>query len=148
MLGPTEIVLIVFAGVTGLAIVVGLPVFLGIRYARYEREMVHAERMKALELGRHLPGESPWTPAKSGMWIAASGPLGVVVTTGIAVGSGINDDGPWIASGLVGIAAVLGGTLLALRSPSAPHASDADLTADHGKPALDPDAYDVVSRRG
>ena len=43
--------------------IVLVPVVLGICHARNERELEHSERMKALELGRALPGdESRWTP--------------------------------------------------------------------------------------
>ena len=45
--------------------IVLVPVVLGIRHARLERELEHAERMKALELGRTLPEDEPWwTPPR------------------------------------------------------------------------------------
>jgi len=41
-----------------------LAIYLGIRHDKYKRELEHKERMRALELGRSLPGDAPGlTPA-------------------------------------------------------------------------------------
>ena len=47
--------------IVGMSIpIILVPVILGLRHARLERELEHAERMKALELGRTLPKDEPF----------------------------------------------------------------------------------------
>src|SRR4051794_12300341 len=58
--------------------IVIVPTALGIRHARHLREFEHAERMKALELGRTLPQDVRWeTAPKVAVWIGAGVPIGV-----------------------------------------------------------------------
>ena len=78
--------------IVGMAIpIVIVPVALGIKYARRERELEHAERMKALELGRTLPQDEPlWSPGRLCLAIGVGVPIGVF---GFA----------WLASGGEGI---------------------------------------------
>ena len=41
-------------------------IYLGLRQEKLKRELEHKERMKALEMGRSLPGDLPWlSPAPS-----------------------------------------------------------------------------------
>jgi hypothetical protein len=146
-LGPIEIGLIVLASLFGALIVIGLPVWLGVNYARRERELQHTERMKALELGRSLPGDAtPWTTAKAaGTAIGISVPISVTFIGLMASGAGAEAAAVWPAVGSIGVAAVICGTILATPKPSAPRPEDVDHFA---KPIHDPDAYDVVGRRG
>lgn len=146
--------IIATAVVIGLLIVVGLPVWLGIRQSQRDRELQHAERMKALELGLVPPGEThrPWTPvrlaAAIGMWV----PLAVFGGAFLATASGYRDPGPWWAAGAIGVAAVLSGTILILRLPASAWTTDlprSDTIPRAPKfPVADPDAFDVAGRRG
>ncbi|MBX6312357.1 MAG: hypothetical protein IRY99_05470 [Isosphaeraceae bacterium] len=110
-----------------------------LRNEQRKRELEHAERLKAIECGYPLDQVKPTNPA------IAMG-VGVPSTTfGLAFVATILDAGEfaWPAAAVVGLAGVICGTILALRAPQPirhePPAS---------KPALDPDAFDVVSRRG
>lgn len=137
--------------VLGLAIVVGLPVWMGIRHARHDRELQHAERMKALELGLLPPGEvsRPWTPvrlaAAIGLWV----PIAVFGGAFLAAMGGYREPGPWWAAGAIGVAAVAGGTILLLRLPASTEPQRPDPIPRAPKlPVADPDAFDVAGRRG
>jgi len=45
----------------------------GIRLEKTKSELEHTERMRALELGRSLPGDGPWlTPLRAGVPVAAA----------------------------------------------------------------------------
>jgi hypothetical protein len=122
-------------------------IHLGIRHDRYKRELDHKERMRALELGRSLPGDSPWlSPAKLGLLIAAGVPIGLFACASSAtVQIGFHED-IWNAAGIVGMGAVISGTLLAglsARTGQARHQAEFA-----PKPEVSEDAYDVVSSRG
>jgi hypothetical protein len=148
---------IIMVGVVlGLLVAVGLPVVLGTRNTARQRELEHAERLKALELGRPWPGgdaaNCDWYKHKGvliGVWVPL-GALGIALAATADKGGSGNatvDMVTWIAAGTVGVAGVLCGTILAaLRSPSAGvstrpfHAST--------KPSFEEDAVDTVSRRG
>jgi hypothetical protein len=148
-----------------LLIVVGLPVLLSFRQAAKNREFEHAERLKALELGRPWPGGDAAYVASPGNDVVQSGgpsrymgipivvliPLGALGIAALATSDSVRgnttvDLVAWIAAGTVGVAGAICGTILTLRSSSAgipapsPHAST--------KPRLEEDAIDTVSRRG
>jgi hypothetical protein len=139
--------LIPIAGIT-LPIVL-VPVIMGIRYARYERQLEHAERIKALELGRTLPkDESWWTLPRISVAIGAGVPASVFFCAWQASESQGDPKVAWIAASIVGLASVVCGTGL-----SAWHFFPRDRSADLGdgyqaKSRFDADAYDVVSSRG
>ena len=118
-----------------------LPIYWGIRLARRGQEIAHTERMRALELGQPVPGlkEEPHRP---GPTIAIAVPLGVFGIAFVAAG---RDHNPavWIAAALVGVAAVICGTLLTLFAPAAPPAPG-DAAA---KPIIDREAYDDLAQR-
>jgi hypothetical protein len=129
--------------------IVLVPVILGVRYARHERELEHAERIRALELGRTLPKDKErWTLPRIGVAIGAGVPVAVFFC---ALQASQTLDEPrvaWIASSIVGLAAVICGSTL-----SAWHffrSEQADILADgfHAKSQLDADAYVVVGSRG
>ena len=132
--------------------IVIVPIALGIKYARYERELEHAERMKALELGQTLPGdESWWSPVRLCAGIGVGVPL---VAFGCAfLVSMLGMPGPassdcWHAAASVGLVGILGGTFLAHRHLVQREGSRNAHEDMHAKPEFDADAYDVVGRRG
>jgi hypothetical protein len=137
--------------IAGIALpVVLVPVILGIKYARYERELEHAERIKALELGRTLPKDEPWwTLPRIAVAIGAGVPVAVFFCAWQAsVALGEPEHAAWIGASIVGLASVVCGSVLTgvhfFRRDRASERVDG-LSA---KPRFDADAYDVVSRRG
>jgi hypothetical protein len=130
-----------------------------IRNAQRRREWDHAERMKALEMGLPVPPrDSPW--AKASVCIA----IGVVVPL-LAFGftAGAYHDRPgapdelWIVPGFVTptcvvVASILAGVLFRDGSRSADpedvERSNARQPGPIVKSSHDPDAFDVVGRRG
>lgn len=113
-------VLIAIAVVAVLAIVVALPVVLSMRQAARDREYQHAERLKALELGRPFPGESgfhgPCSSAGVGIWV----PIAVfgiaLAATQAVLDSGAALVAVWGSAGCVGVTALICGTVLTLRN--------------------------------
>lgn len=94
-------------------------VWWGLRHARIERELDHAERIRALEMGVLLPKDQPWwTPEKVAVAIGAGVPISAFVLTLSAAQSGAAGEAAWIAAGAVGVAGVICGTFLATRLPS------------------------------
>jgi hypothetical protein len=126
--------------------VVLVPVILGMKQARLDRELEHAERIKALEVGRSLPQDEPWwTPARVSVAIGVWVPVGVFFCAWMASLNIGYEGGVWFAATAVGTAAVACGSALAykqltLPSPAEPQRAD--------KPPVDADAFDVVGRRG
>jgi hypothetical protein len=137
-------VLLLLGGGTliGLIAVVG-----GFLYARRERLLTHAERMKALELGREAPdaatrrGQTGPGEGKShaARCFAATGNAcfwGFLFAVGAAAKEGGNAPGAAYAiaaaAGAVGVTGLICGTVLASKAPAAP--------GPPGKPRLDPDA--------
>jgi hypothetical protein len=131
--------------VGGLGIMV-LAIVMGIRHDRRKRELEHLERMKALELGRTLPRDEPWlSPAKIGAALAILVPLGAFASASQST-TGTGDPEPiWIAATLVGVAAVISGSVLVATSIKKGTTHSETATA---KPFVEEDAYDVVSSRG
>jgi hypothetical protein len=125
---------------------IGIPVFLGLRHERWKRSLEHEERMRALELGRPLPGdESWWSQARIGLMIAAGVPIGVFFMATLATGAAGFQEGIWIPAAVVSLAAVLCGSMVAGHSPGTDPKSVEQAAY---KPAVEEDAYDVVSARG
>jgi hypothetical protein len=129
--------------------IVLVPIILGIRQERYKRELEHAERMRALELGRTLPqDEGWWSLPRISVAIGAGVPVLVFFCAWQASESMNDAEGIWAGASIVGLAAVISGSVLAgrhyRRRDSASH-----IAGDfNGKPMIHEDAYDVVSRRG
>jgi len=131
--------------------VVLVPVILSIRYARRERELEHAERIRALELGRTLPGDEPWwSLPRISVAIGVGVPASVFFCAWQASQGQADPRVAWIAAGIVGLTAVVCGSALSawhflVRDQAAHpgHPGDA-----HAKARFDADAYDVVSSRG
>jgi len=126
-----------------------VPTILTFRQAAKKREHLHLERMRALEMGQPVPGESSWPQAFVCAMVGAGVPLGSFLFTWLASVttmprlSGEVWFAPTVVSlGALAFASQLAGTLF---RPSRATASTAHL---NGKPAMDPDAYDVVGSRG
>jgi hypothetical protein len=149
-----------------------VPTVLGFRHAARKRDLEHRERMKALEMGMPLPGDSAWTSALC-ICIGAVVPVASLVVgliaTLVAPGGRRMSEHPgdlsnivfwdhvqssnyyttiWTGVGFVGVAGVVGGTLLAMRLLGSRDRSRIELPATGKPPAFDPDAYDTVGRRG
>jgi hypothetical protein len=123
-------------------------IHLGIRHDRYKRELEHKERMRALELGRSLPGDAAWlSPATLALMIAGGVPIGIFACASVAtVQAGFHAD-VWIAAAIAGLGSVVCGTVLAALSSARTDRAHqpAELAL---KPEIADDAYDVVSARG
>ncbi|WP_406695151.1 hypothetical protein V5E97_29350 [Singulisphaera sp. Ch08] len=138
--------------IVGMAIpIILVPVILGLKHARLERELEHAERMKALELGRTLPKDEPfWGPARISLAFGVGVPVGVFLCALAATREGNTAQIPlWISAGVVGLGGVVSGAALAYRqlerSWAGPHIED---YRSHKPENIDEDAFDVVGSRG
>jgi hypothetical protein len=123
-----------------------VPTALGLKHARYLRQMEHEERMKAMELGHTLDEDQSWTPAGTAMMIGAGVPIAAMFIAFIAAPKQGANEALWMATAMIGVAGVISGSVLAAmqfskRDQAAPFSTEL-------KPAFDPDAYDVVGRRG
>jgi hypothetical protein len=120
---------------------------------RRGRELEHAEKMKAIEMGRPWPldkAEAKPAPEAAGppeplpSALIKSVPLG---SLGIAAGASVilrPEPMVWLAAGAVGMTSLICGTVLSLRQgPATPRQE-----MNPAKPVSDPDALDVVGRRG
>lgn len=134
-------------GVLGLGVAC-FAIYLGTRNERRKRELEHQERMRALELGRPLPGGGPWlTPLRTGLLIALAVPVvALAIAAKATEASGYHPE-IWQAAGMVGVAAVIGGSVIIGLSLSRSAEGPAAL-ASESKPHVEEDAYDVVSARG
>ncbi len=126
-----------------------VPTAMGFKHARLLRELKHAERMRAMELGRTLPEDEPWwSPSRLAAGIGLGVPLGsLLVALMVASDSPPQRDPVWVAAGIIGLGGVIGGTLLAGHQITARRKAEATYPSN-GKPVYDPDAFDVVSSRG
>jgi hypothetical protein len=126
--------------------VVVVPTALGVKYAQRLRELEHAERMKALELGRTLPQDEPWwSPAKVSVAIGAGVPIGVFYCAYLATESAGFREEVWGTSAAVGLAAVISGAVLANKHFNLRARAEQAYAA---KSPAEADAFDVVSARG
>ena len=136
----------VLLGLTGFVVLVLIPVWFAAANARRERDLEHAERIRAIEMGRSLSGDQPWwTPERVGVVVGAGVPIGVFLIAWAAASGGPPTAAYaiWPSAGAVGVTALICGTVLASRLTSTPTVTD-----PQAKPAHDPDAFDVVARRG
>jgi hypothetical protein len=119
------------------------------RHERWKLGLEHEKQLKALELGRALPGEgyleSWFSPLRVGLFIGAGVPLGAFLSALVATVSIGFHDGIWIATLIVGLGAVISGSIIAGRAHTQANTPPADAEA---KPFVEEDAYDVVSARG
>jgi hypothetical protein len=129
--------------------IVIVPAALGIKFAQRQRELEHAERMRALELGRTLPQDEPWwSPSKIAATIGAGVPVGSSLCAWLATESSGYHEEVWLFSGMVGVAGVICGSILAAKQLA--HRAEAERAAAsaNAKPLMDSDAFDVVGSRG
>lgn len=123
-----------------------IPITFHFRHERRKRELEHLERMRALELGRRLPQDEPWlSPAKIGALIGVVVPIGAFVPAWLTTQLAGYHETIWIAAAMVGLAAVICGSILvasSLKKEATPSESA------FPKPYVEEDAYDVVSSRG
>ena len=145
-MNPESIFSLLFL-VGGMLAVVGLFVgpiiYFGIKHENHKREMEHAERMRAIECGYPLDGDLKQNPAVAlGVGVPA-------IAFGLAMGATFFNAGlyAWPAAGAASVAAVICGTVLALKRPVV---SPRDLPSSlaNGKLVGDPDTFDVAGRRG
>ncbi len=117
----------------GIAVpIVIVPVVMGLKHARLERELEHAERMKALELGRTLPQDEPWwTPLRVSLAFGVGVPIGVSACAAFATVFSGFQDGIWVGSMAVGVCGVLSGSWLASRQIGASRRQDGAFVKPH-----------------
>jgi len=149
-------------GMVGGAFVVCLVTIVGgLLQSRRTRFLTHQERMKALELGREIPDDA--VPASGGenkseslsrkcfstaFWVGFGGFV-AAASQGFTPAASLGIAGHGIAiaiaasTGAIGVTALICGTILAARTPSAPARRVAS-----NKPGIESDALDVVSSRG
>jgi hypothetical protein len=143
------VVPLVTVGVAGALVLP--PLFFSMCAAQRRRAWEHAKRMKALELGHVLPtDQASWARALVCIAIGAGVPVGAYFFTWLAsFRAGIHDD-VWVAPMVVSLLSVLCGSLLAAKlfNPKPRTKAGEDDPSANGKPPLDADALDVVSRRG
>lgn len=125
-----------------------LAIFMGIRHERFKREVEHTERMRALELGRSLPGDVPWlSTQRIGFLMAAVVPPCVFGFAWLSTQTAGFHDVIWNAAGLVSTLAPICGSVLVCIDVSRRIGDQAPLRPSDKIPVED-DAYDVVSARG
>jgi hypothetical protein len=126
--------------------IVIVPTALGFKHARFLREVKHEERMRAMELGLTLPEDEAFSPAKLAAGIGIGVPIGSFFLAWLADLTSNGGEAVWMAVSSIGLSGVICGTILAAR-----HFATRNKPATYSnaiKPEYDPDAYDVVGRRG
>jgi ABC-type spermidine/putrescine transport system permease subunit II len=124
--------------------IVVAPTAMAFKKAEKARQFEHLERMRALELGRTLPKDEGWWSApRISVAIGAVVPIIAMFTAMAASESSGYQERVWLMSGMVSMTGVISGTCLAFRHFFGPVPA-----AGVEKPQYDPDAFDVVGRRG
>lgn len=123
--------------------IVVAPVAIIAKTVSRHREMEHKERIRAIELGRVLPkDESWWSRGRISAMIGAGVPVIAMFLAWMASESMGGREEVWITATVIGVTSVICGTRLATKLPAP------DPMILNAKHDMDPDAYDVVSRRG
>jgi hypothetical protein len=132
-----------------------VPTIMTLKFRQSRKEWEHLERMRAMELGLRMPPDQVAGATKSIAWIGAGVPIFSICAALVACMDGPNSvDGVPLAAIVWGVAAMIsGGALLtslliafAIARPRKP--ADSPFVASNGKPAFDPDTFDVVASRG
>jgi hypothetical protein len=129
--------------------IVIVPTVLGIKHAKFLREVEHAERMRAMELGRTLAEDESWSPASVSVLIGAGVPIAAMLIAYMSSKSFHSADqfrAIWQTTSMVGLGGVICGTVLGAQQFS--KRNQGALASHDEKPAFDPEAFDVVGRRG
>ncbi len=127
--------------------IVIVPTALGLKHARFLREVEHAERMRALELGRTPADDESWTPGNLAAAIGAGVPLGSLAIAWLAGQSTPALAGPIAtAAGFIGLGGVISGTILATRLSASRDRPSIPCRPDE-KPAYDPEDHDFAGSR-
>jgi hypothetical protein len=135
--------LIIPLAALGIPIIVA-PTAMAFKHAAKLRDLEHAEKMRALELGRFNPGDAEWTTnARIGAGIGAGVPIVAMIAALVASMEVGYHEEIWTSSGFVGVAGVICGAILAAQPRSAVAADQST-----AKPVYEPDAFDVVGTRG
>ncbi len=120
----------------------------GLRQEKLKRELEHKERMKALEMGRSLPGDIPWlSPLRVGFLTATVVPIAAF---GLALlssqGAGFHGD-VWQSAGIVSVFAIVCGSVVACVASAKQSSNETHAAEMVEKMPVEEDAYDVVSSR-
>ena len=123
-----------------------VPTALWFKHARFVRQVEHQERMRAMELGQTLAEDQSWTPMSAAMTLGAGVPLGALFIAFIASPRTGASESIWMAAGMIGVAAVISGSILAAQA----FARQGQTSANHyaEKPAFDPEAFESVGHHG
>jgi hypothetical protein len=130
------------------------------KYLYEKRQWTHRERMRAIEMGLMPVPEGRAWPALVAIAVGAGVPIGSFLMAWMATLTAHADTTVFGAAAFVSVVAIVAATKLTGRMldlNDLNHAESARRMAaarngqahDHAKPpALDPDAYDIASRRG
>ncbi len=126
-----------------------VPTIMVLKFRANKREFEHKERMKALETGRALPQYGAWPAAFVCSSIGAGVPAAAFFFTWLSSISSAKYEDMWAAPTFVGLAGVIAGTSLAFRLFAREQGqSSPETDPNHKVFYADPDAFDVVGRRG
>ena len=140
-----EDVLVLIGGLLFLTALFVWPIVLmGMRHARRLREIEQAERLEAIRCGYVLPRDRSVNPA---VGIGVGVPCAAFTLAFLATFSDAAL-AAWPSAGAASIAAVICATVLALKQPAEKPGKPSVIPNGAGKHAMDPDALDVVGRRG
>ena len=140
-------------GVVGLGLVIA-GFTSGMKQAHRRKELEHLERIKAMEMGlAPQPTGLDWPAAAVCIAIGAGVPVGSFVVAWLATLTADAPDGIWVAPVFVSFAAIGSARKLAYRiiDPTKSGSGKGvikQVPVSDGKPAFDPDAFDVVGSRG
>lgn len=123
-----------------------VPTIIAMKMEGKKREMRHAERMRAMEMGLPVPGDLGWAAATA-IAIGAGVPIGSFVAALVARVATDAGDNIFAAPAVVSVVAVACGTSMCKRLIGRGRVEEAE-PHPAGKPAFNPDAYDAVARRG
>jgi hypothetical protein len=122
-----------------------VPMIMAMKQAQRKRECEHMERMKSLELGRPLPSTQAW-PALAAIALGAIMPVGVFVVALIASTQTSGHAEAFFApAAFVSVCGVWAGGGLARRLFAS---GSSTACGSNDKHSIDPEAFDVVGRRG
>ena len=133
-------------------VLVGIWISFERKQAHRRKELEHLERIKAMEMGlTPQPTGLDWPAAAVCIAIGAGVPIGSFVVAWLASLTAQVPHAIWVAPVFVSLAAIGSARKLAYRiidPKSGPKKKACVGSTPTGKPAFDPDAFDVVGSRG